>query len=279
MERDSMKLGQRTHQPISGQDSTHDPITALLGRSIVVDTPLSRIGSRYANLDRSHIERWGRGAFLVTLCALAALLRRSHRKTLGLTVRGLAESTGLFPNTIRRHLQAFEAEGLATVEDGGVWRPTQALRHRKGHYAKVEVHNLEGTLRAIGRAGFRLLCWDRLYTTKEGKLTVQYKRLAEVVGVSRTTVWRGYAALRVSGIRCGTRVMEAVVKTATSMAAKLQRRFAPTGKASVKGSKQGAIAGLSKAMPRSGHTANELDARQQQLRGQLAAILKADALA
>ena len=254
--------------------STHDPITALLGRSIVVDTPLSRIGSRYAILDRSHIERWGRGAFLVTLCALAALLRRSHRKTLGLTVRGLAESTGLFPDTIRRHLQAFEAEGLATVEDGGVWRPTQALRHRKGHYAKVEVHNLEGTLRAIGWAGFRLLCWDRLYTTRKGKLTVQYKRLAEVMGVSRTTVWRGYAALRAAGIRCGTRVLEAVVKTATSIAAKLQRRFTPTGKASGKGSRKGAIAGLSKAMPRSGHTANELDARQQQLRGQLATILK-----
>ena len=166
-----MKLDEVTHRPASGQD----PITALLGRSIVVDTPLTRIGSGYAILDRPHIERWGHGAFLVTLCALAALLRREHRKTLGLTVRGLAESTGLFPDTIRRHLQAFEAEGLAAVEDGGVWRPTQALRHRKGsHYARVEVHNLENTLRAVGRAGFRLLCWDRLYTTREGKLTVEH---------------------------------------------------------------------------------------------------------
>ena len=165
-----MKQSERTTRCNALQhvaDSTHDPITALLGRSIVVDTPLTRIGSGYAILDRPHIERWGHGAFLVTLCALAALLRRGHRKTLGLTVRGLAESTGLFPDTIRRHLQAFEAEGLAAVE-GGVWRPTQALRHRKGskdHFAKVEVHNLENTLRAVGRAGFKLLCWDRLYTT------------------------------------------------------------------------------------------------------------------
>ena len=150
-----MRQDQRKHRPVSGQDSTHDPITALLGRSIVVDTPPSRIGSRYAILGRPHIERWGRGAFLVTLCALAALLRRGHRKTLGLTVRGLAESTGLFPDTIRRHLQAFEAEGLAAVEDGGVWRPTEKLRYRKGHFAKVEVHNLEGTVRAIGWAGFK----------------------------------------------------------------------------------------------------------------------------
>ena len=269
-----MRQDQRKHRPVSGQDSTHDPITALLGRSIVVDTPLSRIGSRYAILGRPHIERWGRGAFLVTLCALAALLRRGHRKTLGLTVRGLAESTGLFPDTIRRHLQAFEAEGLAAVEDGGVWRPTEKLRYRKSHFAKVEVHNLEGTVRAIGWAGFRILCWDRLYTTRGGKLTVQYQRLAEVMGVSRTTVWRGYAALRAAGIRCGRRVLEAVVKTATSMAAKLQRRFTPTGKASGKGSRKGAIAGLSKAMPRSGFTANELQARQQQLRGQLAAIMR-----
>ena len=272
-----MKQDERTHRPVSGQGSTHDPITALLGRSIVVDTPLSRIGSRYAILGRSHIERWGRGAFLVTLCALVALQRRGHRKTLGLTVRGFAESTGLFPDTIRRHLQAFEAEGLAAVEDGGVWRPTEELRYRKGHFAKVEVHNIEGTLRAIGRAGFRLWCWDRLYTTREGKLTVQYQRLAEVVGVSRTTVWRGYAALRVAGIRCGTRVLEAVVKIATSIAAKLQRRFTPTGNPSGKRSRKGAIAGLSKAMPRSGHTANELQARQQHLRGQLAWLMKTDA--
>ena len=272
-----MKLDEVTHRPASGQD----PITALLGRSIVVDTPLTRIGSGYAILDRPHIERWGHGAFLVTLCALAALLRREHRKTLGLTVRGLAESTGLFPDTIRRHLQAFEAEGLAAVEDGGVWRPTQALRHRKGsHYARVEVHNLENTLRAVGRAGFRLLCWDRLYTTREGKLTVQFQRLAEVMGLSRTTIWRGYATLRAAGIRCGTRVLEAVVKTATLMAAKLQRRFAPTGKASGKGSRKGAITGgLSKAMPRSGLTAREWEARRQFLKGQVAAIMKADALA
>ena len=261
-------------------DSTHDPITALLGRSIVVDTPLSRIGSRYALLDRPHIERWGRGAFLVTLCALAALLRRSHRKTLGLTVRGLAESTGLFPDTIRRHLQAFEAEGLVAVEDGGVWRPTQALRHRKGHhFAKVEVHNLEGTVRAIGWAGFRILCWDRLYTTRGGKLTVQYQRLAQVMGVSRATV--GGVTLR--SVQPGSVAVEGFwrqsLKLPTSMAAKLQRRFTPTGKASGKGSRKGAIAGISKAMPRSGLTANELAARQQHLRGQLAAILKADALA
>ena len=270
------KKGSLAH-PSSGQDSRHDPITALLGRTISVDTPLSRIGSRYANLDRPHIERWGHGAFLVTLCALCALLRRSHRKTLGLTVRELAESTGLFPDTIRRHLQAFEAEGLAAVNADGVWRPTETLRHRKGHYAQVEVHNLEGTLRAIGRAGFRLLCWDRLYTTRKGKLTVQYQRLAEIVGVSRTTVWRGYAAFRAAGIRCGTRVLEAVVKTATSMAAKLQRRFAPTGKPPLQVSRKGAIAGISKAMPRSGLPARELAARQQHLRGQLVAILKADA--
>ena len=263
------------HRPVSGQD----PITAILGR-VVVDTPLSRIGSHYAILDRPHIERWGRGAFLVTLCALAALLRRSHRKTLGLTVRGLAESTGLFPDTIRRHLKAFEAEGLAVMEDGGVWRPTQALRHRKGHYARVDVHNLENTLRAVGWAGFRLWCWDRLYTTREGKLTVQFQRLAEVVGVSRTTIWRGYAALRAAGIRCGTRVLEAVVKTATLMSAKLQRRFAPTGKASGKGSRKGAITGgFSKAMPRSGLTANEWDTRRQFLKGQVATIMEADALA
>ena len=68
-----MRQSERTHLSVALQcvvnvaDSTHDPITALLGRSIVVDTPLSRIGSRYAILDRPHIERWGRGAFLVTL--------------------------------------------------------------------------------------------------------------------------------------------------------------------------------------------------------------------
>ena len=270
-----MKHDESIHRPVSGQD----PLKAILAR-VVVDSPLSRVGSRYAILDRPHIERWGHGAFLVTLCALAALLRRRHRKALGLTVRGLAESTGLFPNTIRRHLQAFEAEGLAAVEDGGVWRPTQALRHRKGHFARVEVHNLENTLRAVGRAGFKLLCWDRLYTTREGKLTVQYQRLAEVVGVSRTTIWRGYAALRAAGIHCGTRVLEAVVKTATLMAAKLQRRLAPTGKASRKVSRKGAIAGgLSQVMPRSGLTANEWEARRQFLKGQVARILEVDALA
>ena len=97
--------------------------------------------------------------------------------------------------------------------------------------------------------------------------------------MSRTTVWRGYAAFRAAGIRCGTRVVEAVVKTATLMAAKLQRRFTPTGKTTGKGSGKGFIAGLSKAMPRSGLTARELAARKQYLRSQLATIRRADALA
>ena len=258
-------------------DFGQDPLTALLGRSIVVDTPLSRIGCRYANLDRSHIERWGHGAFLVTLCALTALLRRSHRKILGLTAPELAESTGLGVDTTRRHLRAFEAAGLVAVEDDGVWRPTEALRHRKGHYAHVETHNLPNMLRALGWAGFRVMVWDRLYTTKAGKLMVEYQRLAEAIGLSRTTVWRGYAAMRTAGIRCGVRALRAARKTATWVGARLQRGKTPTGKTSIQGSKKGAIAGLSKAMLRSGPTARELAAKQRHLRGQLAAILRADA--
>ena len=69
--------GRKSERPVSGQDSTHDPITALLGRSIVVDTPLSRIGSRYANLDRPHIERWGRGVGQKAAWFLAHRLREA----------------------------------------------------------------------------------------------------------------------------------------------------------------------------------------------------------
>ena len=163
-----MKHDESIHRPGSGQD----PLKAILAR-VVVDSPLSRLGSRYAILDRPHIERWGHGAFLFTLCALAALLRRSHRKTLGLTAPELADSTGLGVDTVRRHLRAFEAEGLASLNADGVWRPTNALRRGKGHFAKVDTHNLPNTLAAVGWSGFRLLCWDRMYTTREGKLTVQ----------------------------------------------------------------------------------------------------------
>ena len=118
-----MKHDENIHRPGSGQD----PLKAILGR-VVVDSPLSRLGSRFAILDRPHIERWGHGAFLFTLCALAALLRRSHRKTLGLTAPELADSTGLGVDTVRRHLRAFEAEGLASLNADGVWLPTMRVK-------------------------------------------------------------------------------------------------------------------------------------------------------
>ena len=269
-----MKHDKSIHRPGSGQD----PLKAILAR-VVVDSPLSRVGSRYAILDRPHIERWGRGAFLVTLCALAALLRRSHRKTLGLTAPELADSTGLGVDTVRRHLRAFEAEGLASLNADGVWRPTNALRRGKGHFAKVDTHNLPNTLAAVGWSGFRLLCWDRMYTTREGKLTVQYQRLAEVMGLSRATVWRGYSALRAAGIHCGARLCKAARKTATWVGGRLQRPKTPTGLQSKKESRKGWIGGLSTAIPRIGLTPQEEAASRRRQLAQVAAILAADAIA
>lgn len=220
-----------TAPPARGASTVQDSV--LLRKAVILETPLSRLRlNPYAWLNREHIERWGNGFHLVTLAALSALIRRKGR-TLGLSAAEVAESTGLHHDTTRAHLRSFEAAGLAVECEDGNWRPTGKLR-KHGHAARLNITNLPVMVAAIGGAGFRLYCWDRLYTTRRGRLTVSFQRMAHDMKRSRVTVWRGYQALREAGIQCGQRFSRSVRKTVTSLRRKLKNAPPPTGTASGK---------------------------------------------
>lgn len=245
--------------------------------SVTLDTPLSRLRpAPYAWLGRELLEEWGDGLQLATLAALASLLRRRGR-SLGLTAPELAESTGLCADTTRRHLRAFGDAGLAAVDAAGVWRPTRRLRKRKhGHAARIEARNLALLVARLGGSGLRALCWDRLYTTRSGRLTVSYEALAHRMGCHRTTVWRGIARLRAAGIACGARVSRASRKTATSMRRKLQRILAPTPPPSGKRSGKGDISRISGS---GGLSAAECERERRRQRAALAEWARREGLA
>ena len=191
----------------------------------LLDTPLSRLRQTpYAWLHRDLIARYGEGKgwHLVTLAALASLVRRKGR-TLGLDDRELAESTGLCEKSTRQHLIRFRADGLARW-DGKAWRPSKKLRRlaASGWRAYVDFRNLPLLVAAVGGTGFRHMCWDRLTTVGQRRVH-GINRLARAMGRNRTTAWRGDRILREAGIAVGRRFRRAGERIATSLRKELQR--------------------------------------------------------
>ena len=259
----------------------------------LLDTPLSRLRQTpYAWLHRDLIAGYGEGKgwHLVTLAALASLIRRKGR-SLGLDDREFAESTGLHEKVARQHLLRFRADGLAE-RDGEAWRPSDRLRRlcSTGHRALIRFRNLPALVAAIGGSGFRHMCWDRLHTFKAtGRRVCPVSRLAEAMGRDRTTAWRGNRTLRDAGIGVGRRFRGAGKRIATSLRRELQRasravadgaglgRRASVKPAFSKGfSEKAADVGkmLGRAMPSGGAAASEASCndRRRHLKAQAAAL-------
>ena len=109
-----MRQEERTHLSVALQcvvnvaDSTHDPITALLGRSIVVDTPATQTGSSYALLPARLLCLPG-GPFLV----LAVLL--SQRRTNGTFLRPLTfGELAPFPGFLREDARGTRCQSASS---------------------------------------------------------------------------------------------------------------------------------------------------------------------
>ena len=172
-------------------DSTHDPITALLGRSIVVDTPATQTGSSYALLPARLLCLTG-GELLV----LSVLL--SQRRTNGtfrrpLTFGELARSTGFCGKTLGAHVASLRAQGL--VHHAELKPTAEAITKRGERYAKVRTDRASVT----GCAAFRLLAGVALFTDAKGNLRVSRRYLASTIGRSTRTARRLLGELRAVG--------------------------------------------------------------------------------
>lgn len=279
-------VAKRIPAPSPAQDPRGGPL---------LDTPLSRLRpGPYAWLHRDLIERYGagKGWHLVTLAAVASLIRRKDR-TLGLDAREFAESTGLALKTTTEHLRRLEADGLAD-RDGEAWRPSELLREKagKGHRAMVRFRNLPLLVAAIGGSGFRHMCWDRLYSYRRAakagerqrgrRRMMPISRLAERMGRSRLTTWRGDRTLLEAGITIAARFRSARERIETSLRRELKRAreatahaFSLRRKSAVKPVSKVELpsrGGLSASVAPGGASPAECDERRRLLKAQAQAL-------
>ena len=266
-----MRQEERTHLSVALQcvvnvaDSTHDPITALLGRSIVVDTPATQTGSSYALLPARLLCLPG-GPFLV----LAVLL--SQRRTNGtflrpLTFGELARSLGFCGKTLGAHVASLRARGLVHHAE---LKPTAEALFKKGErYAKVRTDRASVT----PSAAFRLHAVMQMCTDKQDRLRASRRYLASTIGRSTRTVRRLLGELRAVGYSIPARVFTFAEKTVRSTRKKLS---AISGKRSRKGFHTHSEQPKTLNGPL---TDAEVEERKRKARSQLATILKQHALA
>ena len=166
-------------------------------QSVYCQTPATELGSRYALLPKQALEELPPGELM--LVALAASLRR-RSCWLDIELRDAIHSVGYCGRTFHIHWQSLAAKGWLRSDRFAA--TGKAIVKPGARFAKVRTDLLAVT----PAAAFKLYCWMRLYTDKDGNLHVSRKWLARKIGQTRRSVRRKIAQLKPLGYRVAKRI-------------------------------------------------------------------------
>lgn len=188
---------------------------------IVVETPATRRGSRYAWVPIQAFRDLSAGAL-----KLFTLLSGQYRprKPLALSAAECAESLGCCERSLRYWRRELEREGWLEPGSLTIHRPS---RLRKGYRARVDVTRLAVMTPASLRAYVAVT-----FATRDGVRRRTFEAIAETLGRSRQALWAALKPVRLMGIAIADRARGAVraVRKVTSRAARGKAgRGAPAG--------------------------------------------------
>ena len=193
------------------------PVTAkqvsgggLLG-GIVVETPATRRGSRYAWIPIQAFRKLSAGG--LKLFAVLSGLHRP-RKALALSASECAASLGCCERSLRYWRRELEREGWL---EPGCLMIRRANRLRKGYRARVDVTKLAVMSPASLRAYVAVT-----FATRDGVRQRTYEAIAKTLGRSRQALWAALKPVRVVGIALADRARSAIraVKQVTASTAR-----------------------------------------------------------
>ena len=185
----------------------------LVPSGIVVETPATRRGSRYAWIPIEAFRNLSAGAL-----KLFTLLSSQYRprKAVELSAADCAESLGCCERSLRYWRRELEREGW--VEPGRlvVHRPQ---RLRKGYRARIDVTKLAVMSPSSVRAYVAVT-----FATRDGVRQRTFEAIAKTLGRSRQAVWAALKPVRLMGIAIADRARGAIraVKQVTAAAARGQ---------------------------------------------------------
>ena len=182
----------------------------LLG-GIVVETPATRRGSRYAWIPIEAFRKLSAGG--LKLFALVSGLHRP-RKALALSASECARSLGCCERSVRYWRRELEREGWLEPGSLTIRRPN---RLRKGYRARVDVTKLAVMSPASLRAYVGVT-----FATRDGVRQRTYEAIAKTLGRSRQAVWAALKPVRLLGIALAGRARSAIraVKQVTASTAR-----------------------------------------------------------
>ena len=179
-------------------------------RGIVVETPATRRGSRYAWIPIQAFRDLSAGA--LKLFALLSGLHRP-RKAIALSAAECVASLGCCERSLRYWRRELEREGWVAP---GRLTIRRAFRLRKGYRARVDVTKLA----VMSPASMRTYV-GVTFATRDGVRLRTYEAIAKTLNRSRQAVWAALKPVRLLGIAIAARARTGrAVKQVTGNAAR-----------------------------------------------------------
>ena len=175
---------------------------------IVVETPATRRGSRYAWIPIEAFRHLSAGG--LKLFTLLSSLHRP-RKALALSAAECAASLGCCERSLRYWRRELEREGWVEAGHLAIRRPN---RLRKGYRARVDISKLAVMSPASLRAYVGVT-----FATRDGVRQRTYEAIAKTLGRSRQAVWAALKPLRLLGIAVADRARRRRVRAVKQVTA------------------------------------------------------------